>query len=237
MRVLLTHANLIIDGNKSFEDGALLIKDGHIEEVFPHTNKIKYDIDGIEKINLKGLNVLPDFYYEDSSKKFILDPLSKESRILKDKFKDDCKILLGNTKAYAKDVKDVEYDGFYNLYENMTGFNHQELGLVNLAFYQRDKYVEINPGVIDASVLKLTIDNLRKDRVILIGDLYKGMKILRKLHYSYNDVLLMTSLNGNTLYGTNKLNGSLVKGKNANLLCIDNDDKIVFRFIDGQLYV
>lgn len=237
MRLLLIHANLIIDGKKSYEDGALLINNEHIEEVFPHSNKIKYDLTGIEKINVKGLKIIPDFYHEDLNLKFILDPLNKESMLLAKKFREHTKILIGNTDAKAKDVKDIAYDGFYNLYENMTGFNHQDLGLVNLAFYERDKYVEINPCVIDASVLKLTIDNLRKDRIILIGDIYRGIRILRKLHYSYNDILLMACLNGYTFYGDNKLNGSIVKGKYADLLCIDDEDKIVFRFNKGKLHV
>lgn len=237
MRVLLIHANLIVDGNKSFEDGALLINGEHIEEVFPHSNKIKYDLTDVEKINVKGLKIIPDFYYEDINKKFILDPLNNESKLLANMFKEKSKILLGKTEAKLKDVKDIEYDGFYDLYENMTGFCHKDLGLVNLAFYQRDKYVELNPNIIDASVLKFTIDNLRKDRVILIGDLVSGIKRLRKLHYSFNDILLMSSLNGYTFYDENKLCGSLVKGKYANLQCVDDEGKIIFKFNKGKLHV
>ena len=237
MKLLLKHANLIIDGNKSFEDGALLINGEHIEEVFPHSNKIKTDTSMLKSVNMNGLTVIPDFYPENVSKKFILDPLNKDSLLLAKKFSETSKILLGNTKAMAKDVMNLKYDGFYNLYENMAGFNHKDLSLVNLAFYQRDKYVELNPNIIDASVLKLTIDNLRRDRIIFIGDLYSGMVRLRKLHYSFNDVLLMCSLNGYTFYDEDKLNGSLVKGKYADLLCIDENNKIKFRFSKGRLYV
>jgi len=59
MKYLLTHGHLVIDGNNEYLDGALLINDERIEEVFVHSNKINIDLEGIEVIDLKGAIVMP----------------------------------------------------------------------------------------------------------------------------------------------------------------------------------
>ena len=62
MRYLLKHGHLVVDGNREFIDGALLIDDYVISEVFPQSNKI-HDIDGeYEEIDLKGQLVMPGFF-------------------------------------------------------------------------------------------------------------------------------------------------------------------------------
>ena len=43
MKYLLKHAHLIVDGNREYLDGALLIDGERISEVFLQSNKLKGD--------------------------------------------------------------------------------------------------------------------------------------------------------------------------------------------------
>ena len=41
MNYLLIHGHLIIDGNREFLDGALLVEDERIREVFPQSDRVR----------------------------------------------------------------------------------------------------------------------------------------------------------------------------------------------------
>lgn len=226
MSILLIHAHLIIDNYKEYLDGALLIEEKTIKEVFVNSN-ISASADKI--IDLKGKIVMPDFY-RGKQNKIIVDPLNFD----KTNINLDTKIFIGNTKAYAKDVT-IDYDGITNLFINMTGFDHKNLGLVNLAFNNLDKYVELDPSLIDKSVLKFTINNLNSERIILIGNKEENIKLLRSVNYPLTSILSVSSLNEYKLYNQDKLNGSLVKGKFADLLVLDEDMNIIERINKGEL--
>ena len=62
MRYLLEHAHLIVDGQREFIDGALLINGETIEEVYPHSNRITIDLSDTEVKDLHGLLVMPGFF-------------------------------------------------------------------------------------------------------------------------------------------------------------------------------
>ena len=62
MRYLLKHAHLIIDGNREFIDGALLVEDQTISEVFPQSNRIKPLEDEYHEIDLNGSIIMPGFF-------------------------------------------------------------------------------------------------------------------------------------------------------------------------------
>lgn len=271
MKTLLTHAHLIIDGNKEAIDGAILLNGEYIEDVYPHTNKMNIDMNDINVIDLKGSIVMPGFfdthmhgsngYSFEEIDKLNLDEVSKSlarhgttsffattsahrenndkleklndlttsaSRCLgihlegpflsKEKLgaarleqllepkveyvenylkinshikqmtlapevegskeviqflrENNIKVMLGHSNAHAKDIEGVEYDGFTHFYNAMSGFNHHELGLVNIGFNNRDKYIElVADGIhVDQSVLKVTLNNFRRDRIMLISD-------------------------------------------------------------------
>lgn len=61
-KILFTHAHLIVDGNREYEDGALLVNGSTIEDVFVHANHIKKDISDYEVIDLKGKIIMPAFF-------------------------------------------------------------------------------------------------------------------------------------------------------------------------------
>lgn len=62
MRYLLEHAHLVIDGQREFLDGALLIDGETIAEVFPHSGRINIDLEDTEVKDLQGLLVMPGFF-------------------------------------------------------------------------------------------------------------------------------------------------------------------------------
>ena len=61
MRYLFNHAHLVIDGNKEYIDGALLVEDEHIEEVYHNANKLNIEGD-YKEIDCNGLLIFPGFF-------------------------------------------------------------------------------------------------------------------------------------------------------------------------------
>lgn len=62
MRILFTHAHLIIDQNKEYLDGALLVNDQRIEDVFLHSNNLPDIAGDYTTIDLNGSIVMPGFF-------------------------------------------------------------------------------------------------------------------------------------------------------------------------------
>ena len=60
--LLLKHGHLIIDGNREYIDGAVLIDEDVIREVYPQSEKIKDLIDDCKVVDLKGKLVMPGFF-------------------------------------------------------------------------------------------------------------------------------------------------------------------------------
>lgn len=225
MKNLFIHAHLIIDDYKEYIDGAILISEEHIEDVFINSNKID-NIDA-HVTDLKGAIIMPDFYEEDNSV-IIIDPL-KNNLDLNNKI-----VLIGNSKAYLKDIN-INYDGIYDLYNNMTPFDNENEGLVNLAFYNKDKYAFIDLEKLSKEMIKFTLNNLRKDRVILINNIEKNIKLMKENNSSLTDILAASSLNYLRLVKDDKLKGPLIKGKSSNLLVLDKELNIINKIIKGVL--
>ena len=61
MKYLLKHAHLVVDGNREFLDGSLLIEDDVIKDVLAQSNKLD-DYDDYEVIDLNGSLVMPGFF-------------------------------------------------------------------------------------------------------------------------------------------------------------------------------
>ncbi len=62
MSLLLRHCHLVVDGNREFLDGGLLIEDGRIKEVFPQSDRIRQIDEGCEETDLGHLLVMPGFF-------------------------------------------------------------------------------------------------------------------------------------------------------------------------------
>lgn len=61
MKYLLNHAHLIVDNCHEYIDGALLIEDEYIKDVYPQSSKVK-PIEDCEVIDLNGLLIMPGFF-------------------------------------------------------------------------------------------------------------------------------------------------------------------------------
>ena len=62
MRYLLEHAHLIVDGQREFLDGALLIDGETIAEVYPHSGRIEADLSDTEIRDMQGSLIMPGFF-------------------------------------------------------------------------------------------------------------------------------------------------------------------------------
>ena len=211
MKTLLIHGHLIIDDYRQFLDGSLLVDDKHILEVYPQY----VELDDVTVLDLKGKLVFPKFLDLGILDEYqvVIDPL--------DNIKTDKKIMLGNTRGYLDEVH-IEYDGYYDLFNNMTGFSTDRFGLVNGAFND-DRYVEIDSSL-DETILNVVYRLKRKDRIILIGNIEEGIRKMYRIGANFNELLMMSSLNAYRLFGLDKQRGSLIKGKSSAIEIIGDLD-------------
>ncbi|MBR4461338.1 MAG: amidohydrolase family protein [Erysipelotrichaceae bacterium] len=61
MKLLLKHAHLVIDGNREFIDGSLLVDGETISDVYPQSGHLP-EMEDVETIDLHGLLVMPGFF-------------------------------------------------------------------------------------------------------------------------------------------------------------------------------
>ena len=62
MKLALIHGHLVVDGNREYLDGTVLVEDERIVDVYPFSNKVKTDLSEYEVIDLKGSIVMPGFF-------------------------------------------------------------------------------------------------------------------------------------------------------------------------------
>ena len=62
MKTLLKHGHLVVDGKREYLDGAVLIEEGRIIEVFPQTDRIKEIQEFDQTFDLNGSLVMPGFF-------------------------------------------------------------------------------------------------------------------------------------------------------------------------------
>lgn len=120
MKYLLKHGHLIVDGNREFLDGALLIEDERIVDIFPQSEKINYDFDDYKEIDLKGLLIMPGFYdtHTHGIKMMSFDNVDKEKmdKISYEFSKD------GTTCFLATLSYDLSKQGFYRQLEVLENY-------------------------------------------------------------------------------------------------------------------
>lgn len=122
MKYLLKHGHLIVDGNKEYLDGALLIDGERILEVYPQSNKVDDDTNDCEVIDLQGSIVMPGSF--DTHTHGILgisfDTATKEEL-------DETSRLFAKsgTTSYipslSYDCDSADFDGRFELMENYEG--------------------------------------------------------------------------------------------------------------------
>ena len=212
-KYLFLHGRIVIDNTRLYEDGAILVDDERVLDIYPHANKIKDNIEAY-KVNLEGRIILP--FFEDE-------------HIYSLNIREENKLLFINKETAE------EYDGIYDLFNNME-FKSDGTGLVNRAFNE-DKFVFINPLNMDKSVLKICLKLLRKDKIMLLNNKYEGIRILNELNVPLNDIYSIAGGNEFRLFKDEKDKASLVKGKRSDFVCFDDNMKMVFKYQGGKISV
>ena len=110
-KMLFVHGHLIIDEYRQYEDGALLVDEDKILNIYPHATKV--NIDDVYTVNLDGRIIFPSFDYDYSNLYEVIDPLKDKAG--------NKKVFIGKSDAYLEDIN-IEYTGIYDLFNNMTAF-------------------------------------------------------------------------------------------------------------------
>ena len=80
------------------------------------------------------------------------------------------RVMCGHSEAGYDDLDD-NVDGFTHLFNAMRGLHHRDQTLVNCAFMNRWHCELIADGThVQRNVLKLVLDNIDRDRILLISD-------------------------------------------------------------------
>lgn len=208
MKILYKHVHLVIDDKREYLDGSILINDGIIEDVFVQSNK---SFDDANEIDMNGKIFIPKFF--DSNKKdstLFMDPLSK-------------------LNESAKAINDITVS-------TIIDFNSDKG--INYAFSNK-YYVEF--GIDDSlknEYITFILKNINSDKLLLINrnhdDIYKQIKRLISLGVSLTNIVAMTSINFFNLYGNSKQDGYLIKGKPADIVCLDENFNKVFEMTKGE---
>ena len=190
MRYLLKHCHLIVDDNREYLDGALLINDDIIEDLYYQSSKIPDIEDEYETLDLDGKIVMPGFFDThchganlisfDSCTIEQMDQLSYE--FMKD----------GTTSYLASLSYDLGYDQMNNQlklfedyqssYSRFQGF-HLEGPFLNkkhLGMGDPDKFKDV-----DIDVVKEFINNSSKIRQMTIAYELDGAKQVGKLLHDH----------------------------------------------------
>ena len=61
-KILFNHVHLIVDGNKEYLDGAILVDGEYIENVFPNADRVELNIDDCRIVETKGAICMPGFF-------------------------------------------------------------------------------------------------------------------------------------------------------------------------------
>ena len=122
MKYLLKHGHLIVDGNREFIDGALLVDEEVIVEVLPQSNKIHQIEDEYKEIDLKGSLVMPGFF---DTHNHGIDMMGFDDADLEQLDKMSYEYALDGTTSYlgtlSYDLPIEEYDSRFRLYEDYEG--------------------------------------------------------------------------------------------------------------------
>lgn len=118
------------------------------------------------------IKIVEDFLNKSSKIKqmtiaYELDGAKQIGKLLHE---NNIKVMCGHSDAVYEDL-DENVDGFTHLYNAMRGLHHRDKTLVNCAFMNK-WYCELiaDGNHINEDVLKLTLNNIDSDKIILISD-------------------------------------------------------------------
>lgn len=254
MRTAYKHCHLIIDDRREYLDGSIIVNDEYIEDVFMHTKE--FNESDLKIVDLHGKILMPSFFDSKSDDKedrgvnhkyiFSKTELSVPTHLYTEK---ELEYVGQNTHAvtmqgpYKKlfTVKtlssplnkiNIFADGVSDITVTRL-LSFDPINMLNHAMNNKC-YVEFGiDNTISDEHIKFIMKNIDSDKLALIGynhdSFINQIKRLHKLNVSLNNIVAMSSLNALRFYNEDTLEGSLIKGKYANIICLD--DKLNIEFV------
>ncbi|MDO5850533.1 MAG: hypothetical protein Q4P14_04890 [Methanobacteriaceae archaeon] len=260
MKILYKHVHLIIDDKREYLDGSILINDKTIEDVFIQSNR---KVEDAKEVDMQGKIFIPAFFDSKSKKdkqkgvvkRFVAsnELLNEDVHLISDGEIIENRNICAVTRIYNyKKVNSIktlinpssEENKFADAVSDITkeqNINLNSNRMINYAF-ANNCFVEFGiDNNIKDEYIKFVLKNIEVNNIILISyehdDIINQVKRLRKLNVSYQDIAAMTSINPYSFYGYNRQDGYLIKGKPANIVCLDERDEIEFTIIEGEKHV
>ena len=260
MKTLYKHVHLIIDDRREYLDGSILINDKTIEDVFVQSNKA---IEDAKEVDMQGKIFIPAFFDTKSKiekqkgvvKKFIASNklLNEDIHLISDEEiienKNICAVTRINDYKKVNSIKTLinpssEENKSADAISDITKEQNINLNSNKMINYALANNCVVEFGIdnnIKDEYIKFILKNIEATNIMLISyehdDIIDQIKRLRKLNISYQDIVAMTSINPYNFYGYNKQDGYLVKGKSANIVCLNERNEIEFTLIEGEKHV
>ena len=260
MKTLYKHVHLIIDDRREYLDGSILINDKTIEDVFVQSNK---EIEDAKEVDIQGKIFIPAFFDTKSKtekqkgvvKKFIASNklLNEDIHLISDEkiieSKNICAVTRINDYKKVNSIKTLinpssEENKSADAISDITKEQNINLNSNKMINYALANNCVVEFGIdnnIKDEYIKFILKNIEANNIMLISyehdDIIDQVKRLRKLNISYQDIVAMTSINPYNFYGYNKQDGYLVKGKPANIVCLNERNEIEFTLIEGEKHV
>ena len=190
MKYLLKHGHLVVDGNREYLDGALLINDDVIEDVFVQSN---FDTEGIDckQIDLQGSIVMPGHFDTHTHG---INGISFDTASVEELDKASLDMAKSGTTSFlttlSYDCLDADLDSRYELlndydskYSRFQGIHLEGpfLSKKHLGIGNPDKFLEP-----DIDMVKSILNKTDKVKQITIAYELNGAKQVGKLLHENN---------------------------------------------------
>ena len=186
MKYLLSHGHLIVDGNREYLDGALLIDKERIIEVFPQTNKIKRIEGDYTTIDLGGSLVMPGFFdshtHGGSGISFDNADIDDLEKVSDDFAKDGTTSFLA---SLSYDLNKEEYLKQLSVFEQYNSKHSRFMGIHMEGPFLSKKHIGVGDGrnfmEPDIELVKQFLENSSKIKQMTIAYENDGAKPIGKL--------------------------------------------------------
>ena len=253
MRTAYKHCHLIIDDRREYLDGSIIINDEYIEDVFVNTKEFN-DRD-LKIVDLEGKILMPSFFDSKSKdeddrgvnhkyvfskselnvpthlyteKEIDIAPKNVRAVTIQGNYK---KLFTVRTLSSPLNKINVFADGVSDITVNRL-LSFDPINMLNHAMNNKC-YVEFGiDNTVSDEYINFVLKNIDSDKLALVGynhdPFIKQIKRLYKLNVSFNNIVALSSLNALRFYNEDTLEGSLIKGKYANIVCLNDNLDIEF---------
>ena len=194
MKYLFIHGHLIVDGNREYIDGALLVENDVIVDVFPQSNKLD-NIDDFQIIDLKGNLVMPGFFDTHTHG---INGISFDTANSEELHKAELDFVKSGSTSYlatlSYDCPTADFDDRFNVFNRYQSKNSRFVGLHLEGPFLSTKHLGIgNPEKFlkpDVNMIKDFLNKTNLIKQMTIAYELDGAKQLGKLLHD-NDIRVM----------------------------------------------